>query len=442
MQRAILPILVAASLLLALPRAACAVDPTQLPDPALQARYVALTHELRCMQCQNESLADSPVGLAADLRREVRDQLLAPARRSGATGRGRTEPMIAFVLLAAALTMASVLLIAVPLLRPRAAGAPVAPWTALAAGGLLVVGSATLYVIWSNWGWHSAPAADTPQSMVSRLARRLERDPNDLSGWLMLGRSYTVLQEYPLAARAFRRGVQLSDGKNAEALTGLAEALALSDENELDGEAGRLIEQALVLEPDSGKALFYGAAIAARRGDLPLARQRFAKLLAMNPPEAVRPMIEQQIAAIDERLSGTPPKAPAMAAAVQQAPPAAASPSGSALVRVNVTVSPTLAGAAGAAPLFVFVRDPAQGGPPLAVKRLESHFPQSVALSAADSMVPGRAFSAGQSVQVVARIARSGTPVAARGDPFGEVTYKVGTDGLVSLVIEDRKSVV
>jgi cytochrome c-type biogenesis protein CcmH len=55
---------------------AWAVDPTELPDPRLQARYLALTHELRCMQCQNESLADSPVDLAADLRREVRDLLL------------------------------------------------------------------------------------------------------------------------------------------------------------------------------------------------------------------------------------------------------------------------------------------------------------------------------------------------------------------------------
>jgi len=54
-----------------------AVDPTRMADPALQARYVALTHEIRCMQCQNESIADSPVDLAADLRREVREQLLA-----------------------------------------------------------------------------------------------------------------------------------------------------------------------------------------------------------------------------------------------------------------------------------------------------------------------------------------------------------------------------
>ena len=56
---------------------ALALDTSVLPDPALQARYVALTHELRCMQCQNESIADSPVDLAADLRQQVREQLLA-----------------------------------------------------------------------------------------------------------------------------------------------------------------------------------------------------------------------------------------------------------------------------------------------------------------------------------------------------------------------------
>ena len=54
-----------------------AVDPIELKDPALQARYLALTHELRCVQCQNQSIADSPVGLASDLRREVREMLLA-----------------------------------------------------------------------------------------------------------------------------------------------------------------------------------------------------------------------------------------------------------------------------------------------------------------------------------------------------------------------------
>jgi cytochrome c-type biogenesis protein CcmH len=54
-----------------------ALDTTVLADPKLQARYLSLTHELRCMQCQNESIADSPVDLAADLRTQVREQLLA-----------------------------------------------------------------------------------------------------------------------------------------------------------------------------------------------------------------------------------------------------------------------------------------------------------------------------------------------------------------------------
>jgi cytochrome c-type biogenesis protein CcmH len=55
-----------------------AVDMTPpLPTPALQQRYYNLTHELRCMQCQNEALADSTVGLAADLRLQVSELLVA-----------------------------------------------------------------------------------------------------------------------------------------------------------------------------------------------------------------------------------------------------------------------------------------------------------------------------------------------------------------------------
>jgi cytochrome c-type biogenesis protein CcmH len=71
---AVIPAMLAA---LVAARVALAVDPTQMPTPELQARYLALTHEFRCMQCQNEALADSPVSLAADLRAEVRDMLLA-----------------------------------------------------------------------------------------------------------------------------------------------------------------------------------------------------------------------------------------------------------------------------------------------------------------------------------------------------------------------------
>lgn len=65
------------SLWLGLGGQALAVDPTVLPNAELQRRYDSLTHELRCMQCMNNSIADSPVGLASDLRRDVKEQLIA-----------------------------------------------------------------------------------------------------------------------------------------------------------------------------------------------------------------------------------------------------------------------------------------------------------------------------------------------------------------------------
>jgi cytochrome c-type biogenesis protein CcmH len=46
-------------------------------DPVIEARLAKLSHELRCLQCQNQTLADSPAGLAADLRREIREQMKA-----------------------------------------------------------------------------------------------------------------------------------------------------------------------------------------------------------------------------------------------------------------------------------------------------------------------------------------------------------------------------
>jgi cytochrome c-type biogenesis protein CcmH len=61
-------------------------DPPQVPaidaygelkDPALQSRFEHITQQLRCLVCQNESIADSNVELASDLRRQVREMLVA-----------------------------------------------------------------------------------------------------------------------------------------------------------------------------------------------------------------------------------------------------------------------------------------------------------------------------------------------------------------------------
>ncbi len=321
--------------------------------------------------------------------------------------------MLLFVTLAATLTLAAILLVSVPLLR----GKTTAPWAALASVIVLLAGSVALYATWSNWTWPTERAAQSPAEMVAKLARRLEREPDDLAGWLQLARSYVVMGQPSLALRAYGRADHLAGGKNAEALIGIAEILTVQDDKALTGAAGDLFERALAIDPKAGKALFFGAVAAMRRGELPVARERFATLLSLDPPAEVRPLIEQQVAALDRAIAAGPA-------------------SGDAAVRVTVKLAPGMAATAGDAPLFVFVRDPASQGPPLAVKRIAAKFPLQVELTAADAMMPSRAIAAGKRVLVVARISRTGRPEAASGDPFGEVSYDVGRDAMREIVID------
>lgn len=320
--------------------------------------------------------------------------------------------MIVFAVVAALLALVALLAVLRPLLRGDSAQ-PRDRWTTLAVAVLLVGGGAGLYTLWSSWSWQTQVSDGSPQSMVASLARRLGANPDDLNGWLMLGRSYATLEEYSLSARAYERADRLAGGRNAEALEGWAEALVSNNEDELTGRAGRLFERALTLAPDSGKALFYAAIAAQRRGELPLARQRFARLLELNPPDKVRPLLQQQITALDAAIHNT------------------------ARISLKISLAPALRARLRAdAPLFVLARAPGQAGPPLAVKRLAAQFPLEVELTPADSMLAGRGITVGQSVEVVARVALGGKPTGTPGDLLGIVPYAVGKDGLRNLVID------
>jgi cytochrome c-type biogenesis protein CcmH len=333
--------------------------------------------------------------------------------------------VILFVLVAAALALAIVAWVTWPLWRGARLAAALTALLALA-------GTGGLYAYWSNWNWDETfRVADTPAAMAARLAKRLQDQPEDREGWLMLGRSYTALQQYPLAVRAYQRAYRLAEGRDAEALTGWAEALTLIDENELAGRAGRLFEEALALEPQNGKALFFSGIAAERRGDLSLARERFVALLALGPPETVRDILQQQVAGLDTAIAqggaaSTPP-----AGGGGTAPAAAAS------IELRVELAPALAARIPAdAILFIAVRRPGEPGPPLAAKRLAAKFPLNVTLTPADAMMPGRSFAAGETVAVVARVALGGTPTASSGDPYGELGYDVGRDTAKTLVID------
>lgn len=333
--------------------------------------------------------------------------------------------MIIFWIIAAVLALASAAWIARPLWQ-QGSGQVAASVT-----GLLIAGAAVaLYLYSSRWTWpeQSSGGVDTPAEMVSQLARRLEREPDDVQGWLMLGRSYTALGQLPLAQRAYQRADRLESGRNAEAIIGMAEAMVMQANGAVDDRAGRLFEQALVIEPDSEKALFFAAVAAQRRGDTALAIARFEKMLAMNPPPNIRVILQEQV----DRLRAGPE-----ALAVSGASAASAAPAAAPRVTVSVSVAPSMVDAVPpGATLFVFVRAPGRPGPPLAVKRLAASLPVTVELTPADSMVPGLSFALDDTVEVSAKISLDGSATPKSGEPVGSTQYTVGRDSQKSIVID------
>jgi cytochrome c-type biogenesis protein CcmH len=350
--------------------------------------------------------------------------------------------MSGFIAIAGALTLLALIALLFPLLRRRE-GMPEAWRSGGLAAVLIVTGAAALYPLWSSFKWQEPePAADSPTAMVGRLARRLEKEPNDLDGWLLLGRSYSVIQQFPLAARAYQRADALAEGKNADAAMGLAEALVNSGRSDLSGRAGRLFEQALELDGNSIKALFYSALAASERNELPLAKQRFTRLLDGNPPPEVKRLIEEHIKALDGMMlmAAAGPQAQAPQAAGEQPAAQPAASSNVVTVPLRVTIAPGVAAkAAAGAPLFVLARIPGQRGPPIAVQRLSSTFPQDVNLRSTDAMVAGTGFSAGQEIEIEARVGNGGGAVSVTGDPFGVVRLKAGGAARTSLEINQLK---
>jgi len=342
--------------------------------------------------------------------------------------------MTLFWVLALALAVVSAAAIVWPLWRGAGRDAASGRTAAMVTAAVVVVGGSTIYAWSSRWDWPETAGAGTPAAMVSKLARRLEKEPEDLAGWLMLGRSQTALGQYPLAVRAYQRADRLEGGRNAEAVLGMAEAMLLQAEGKMDDRSARLFERALELDPAWGKAQFFGALAAQRRGDVPLAISRFESMLAAQPPEDVRRIIEQQIAVLKAGPDGAAadPIAPAATGA-----PGTADAAGGPSISVAVSAAPALASrVTPGATLFVFVRAPGRPGPPLAVKRLPAVLPASVTLTAADSMVPGLSFAEGDAVEVSAKVSADGSATPKAGDPIGSVRHTVGKGGTLALVID------
>jgi cytochrome c-type biogenesis protein CcmH len=335
--------------------------------------------------------------------------------------------MLAFVLIAGSLAAGAAVLLLLPLLRRRADAQPVSGISAAVVTVAILLGGAGLYAKFSKYDWvTTGPVGDTPAARAARLAQELAASPDDAQRWMQLGDMYMKIEQFPLAVRAFQRADRLADNQNPDAIMGMAEARLAQDPAEIEGASGRMFERVLELQPGNPKALFYSAFAALVRGELPVARQRFQGMLAHNPPPAVRTIIEQRIAEIDRVLQGGAAHADAAGASADQA-----------RIAVRVSLAPELASRIPAgAVLFVAARDPKAPGPPFAAKQLRAQFPVDVELTPADAMLESRRISSGQQLEVVARVALGGTPTATSGDPFGQVSYHVGKDGRLNILID------
>jgi cytochrome c-type biogenesis protein CcmH len=284
------------------------------------------------------------------------------------------------------------------------------------------------------------------EEMVAGLAARMVQNPEQVEGWLLLGRSHVALQRYDEAVQAYARAFALQP-ENATVMTRYAEALALANDNILAGRPAELIQQALDLEPQNPDALWLSAMSHAQRGQYPDAIVQLRSLLqslAADSPDAQ--MVQNQIAELQEQIDGPlEPVAPAPASAQARTPtepsPPAAPPAAGPAIRVTVNLAPELrARLAPGDTLFIYAR--AVSGPrmPLAMARLTAaDLPASVSLDDASAMMPAMKLSNFEEVMVMARVSRSGNAMTQSGDLLGSTgPIAVGASPSVEVTIDEQ----
>jgi cytochrome c-type biogenesis protein CcmH len=267
------------------------------------------------------------------------------------------------------------------------------------------------------------------EKAVAGLAERLRAEPDDLEGWMLLGRAYKTMERFSPAREALANAFRLAP-ENPDVLVEYAEAQVLaSDARRFEGESLQMLERALQLQPENQRGRWLMGIAHYQEGRYGEAAASWERLLAQIPADAEpRAALEQRIADARQRAGGTP-AAPSAAAppAVASTTPAAttptpaastATPSDGPRITVEVDISPELKSQVGASDvLFVFAR--AAQGPrmPLAIQRLPaSSLPVTVTLDDSASMMPAMKLSTMPQVVIGARVSKSGQATPQAGD--------------------------
>ena len=320
-------------------------------------------------------------------------------------------------------------------------------WTAVLIGLTLPVVSLGMYLWVGEPRALQAMATEPPEKamqseltdMAQSLAKKLEANPDNQEGWVMLGRSYRALEKYDNAVSAYDRALKLSADDNLKLER--AEVLALKAKGNFDGEPWSVIRDILKKDPQQkGALLLAGSASYAhdKYADALRYWQQARKLLAADHPDV--PSLEGAIATAQNKLGlpVTPPTSSPQAPAAASGAGATASVSSGAQAGLNITGRISLAAALKnkASPndmVFVYA-SPANGDRmPLAIfKSTVAKLPLNFTLDDSTAMLPERKLSGAGEVILKARISKSGNAIPQSGDLTGSLgPVKVGTKGLV-----------
>ena len=291
-------------------------------------------------------------------------------------------------------------------------------------------------------------AAQSLEVLAQGLAERMQKTPDNLDGWLMLGRTYFAIGQPAKGLEALERAYQLAP-EQAGVLAAYAEALGANAGNRLSGRPAELIRTALRLEPANPNVRWLAGMLDYQEGRFSAAVQTWQGLLSELDPAGQEAQQLGEMIAEAQGQAGTPSaaaEAPAPHAGAAAPAPAdarqaeiAAGDTG-ARIQVSVTLAPALA--AQAAPddmVFVFARAPAGPPMPLAVQRLKvADLPATLTLDDSMAVIPTLRLSGYPEVLVGARISKSGQATPAAGDLEGQTGPVKASGGAAAAVAIDR----
>lgn len=334
--------------------------------------------------------------------------------------------------------------------RPPAGS--LAPTTAVAVGVALPILAFALYFTVGNVqvmlpGGAAGPDAQSPhgtqveqiRAMVDRLAERMQQEPENVEGWIMLGRSYSTLERFDDAARAYANAVARRTS-DADLLADYADVLAMAQGGSMRGEPEKIVLRALGADPRNIKSLALAGTAAFERQDYDGAVNFWERILKIVPAESELAQSVRGSMAEARSLSSkqAPAAVPVPATAVSDR---AAQRSEAASVSGVVMLAPGIAGrVAPTDTLFVFARAVEGSRMPLAIIRTQAgSLPFKFTLDDNLAMAPGMRLSGHKEVVIGARISRSGNATPQAGD-FEALTapVAVGTQD-VSVLIQAEK---